>query len=109
MGDKLKKDLKWLEKFKYPLLIFALGIFLMLVPGGSPKQTYIGTEGDELMAQILSSTKGVGEAKVLISDNGVVVVCSGADKAEVRLEIICAVKSYTGYSSDKITILKMSD
>ena len=61
------------------------------------------------MAHILSSSDGVGEAKVLISDSGVVVVCTGADDASVRLDIIRAVGSYTGFGADKITILKMAD
>ena len=43
------------------------------------------------------------------SDSGVVVVCEGAANPKVRLDIIRAVESYTGYSSDKITILRMTD
>jgi hypothetical protein len=55
----------------------------------------------------LSQTQGVGKAQVLISDSGVVVACAGAANASVRLDIIRAVSSYTGFGSDKITILKL--
>lgn len=38
---------------------------------------------------------------------GAVVVCQGADSAGVRLDVVDAVKSVTGLSSDCITVLKM--
>lgn len=38
---------------------------------------------------------------------GAVVVCQGADRATVRLNIIQAVSSLTGLGSDKITVIKM--
>ena len=38
---------------------------------------------------------------------GAVVVCQGADSAAVRLAIVDAVKSATGLSSDRISVLKM--
>lgn len=38
---------------------------------------------------------------------GAVVVCQGGDSPKVRLAIVEAVKSVTGLSSDKITVLKM--
>lgn len=96
-----------LDKFKYPLVVLIIGVVLMLLPVGS------GSSGEpseeEPMAVLLSSTEGVGESRVLISENGVVVVCRGAENARVRLDIIQAVSSYTGFTSDKITILKMAD
>lgn len=109
VNDYRKKLLDILERFKYPILILSIGILLLLTPGSQAGKGVAGAEENEAMAQILSSTKGVGDSRVLISDNGVVVVCRGADRADVRLEIIRAVGSYTGYSSDKITILKMAD
>ncbi|MDD6089369.1 MAG: hypothetical protein SO014_03590 [Candidatus Limivicinus sp.] len=108
MKDKFKNRTAALERFKYPILILIAGVLLMLLPGpGEGKSTELS--GDELVAHILSSSDGVGEAKVLISDSGVVVVCTGADDASVRLDIIRAVGSYTGFGADKITILKMAD
>lgn len=38
---------------------------------------------------------------------GAIVLCQGADNAQVRLDIVEAVKSVTGLSSDHITVLKM--
>ena len=38
---------------------------------------------------------------------GAVVVCQGADSAAVRLAIVDAVKSATGLSADRISVLKM--
>lgn len=38
---------------------------------------------------------------------GAVVVCQGADRAEVRLAIVEAVSTYTGLGTDKISVLKM--
>ena len=96
-----------LDKFKYPLVVLAIGVVLMLLPGDSSPAA--GTSEEEPMALLLSSTQGVGESRVLISENGVVVVCQGAENARVRLDIIQAVSSYTGFTSDKITILKMAD
>lgn len=38
---------------------------------------------------------------------GAVVVCQGADNASVRLAVVEAVRSATGLSSDRISVLKM--
>ena len=101
----LKTLKNYLKKFKYPLMIFAVGLLLMLMPDVGIDKTDL-PEKDVLIAKILSSADGIGDTVVLISDKGVIVVCEGADKARVRHEIIDAVRSYTGYSSDRITILK---
>jgi len=69
-----------LTKYKYPLLVLAVGLMLMLMPSGSEEQSPGGT--DEKMQQVLSCTQGVGEARVIISENGVVVVCQGARDAK---------------------------
>ena len=101
------KAMDLLDKFKYPLLILVLGVMLMLLPTGSAKSEE--AEGDERIQQMLSSVEGVGEAQVIISENGVVVVCRGAENAAVRLDIIRAISAYTGFGSDRITILKLAD
>lgn len=108
MTDSLKSKAEKLEKFKYPLVVLVIGIMLMLIPSSSfqPKDT---ADKDEQVARILSQTEGTGETQVLISESGVVVACKGAEKAKVRLDIIRAVSSYTGFTSDKITILKLAD
>ena len=101
---KLDDLLKKLERLKYPLLILAVGLLLLLVPGGGEKKPE--SDGNTDLQSILSSARGVGRAQVLISENGVVIVCDGADDAAVKLDILRAVGSYTGFGSDKITILK---
>ena len=93
-------------KWKYPLIILLAGIVLMLIPTADRRElTPPGAQ--EALAEILSKTQGVGEARVLISENGVVVACTGAANASVRLDILRAVRSYTGFGSDKITILRL--
>ena len=41
------------------------------------------------------------------SFRGAIVVCQGAEKAEVRLSVVEAVSNVTGISTDRITVLKM--
>ena len=100
----MKRILEKVKLYALPALILLFGAALMLMPSASGrKQTEEGS-----LAQALSLTQGVGEAYVLASENGVVVVCDGADNASVRLKIIMAVKTYTGFGADQITVLKKS-
>lgn len=99
----MKELIGKIEKFKYPLLILALGVVLMLLPSGSGREA---PQEQQSLSEALSLTQGVGEAYVLISENGVVVVCDGASDAGIRMDIIEAVKAFTGFGADKITILK---
>ena len=105
--DDWKEKIKQLGRFRIPLLALALGVALMLMPANRAAKTE--DSPDALLCQALCNSEGVGRARVLISENGVVVVCSGADRAKVRLDILRAVGSYTGFGSDKITILKLED
>ena len=101
-------DIKALfSKFKFPVMIICIAIFILLLPDTAEGESKLN-DTDLLLSEILSCTNGVGDAKVIVSDNGVVVVCAGAHSADVRLEIIKAVSSYTGFSSDRITVLKMA-
>ena len=101
---KLEEILKKLDQIKIPLLVLAVGLLLLLMPSGSKKEAEKDPDSD--LQSILSSARGIGQAQVLISENGVVIVCDGADDAAVKLDILRAVGSYTGFGSDKITILK---
>lgn len=103
-----KALLKKLEKFKAPLIVLLIGIVLLTLPDSKKKSD---TEADEsaCLQLLLEQTEGVGKASVQISEHGVVVVCQGAENPMVRLDILHAVASYTGFGSDKITVLKMSD
>lgn len=101
-----KMLLALLEKWKLPLLILLAGLALILMPTEAEREESV-YEPQGALAQLLSETQGVGKAQVLISESGVVVACQGAKNAAVRLDIIRAVSSYTGFGSDKITILKL--
>ena len=103
----MNKCVSLFSKYKYPVLILILGLVLMLIPSGGTSSGK--AEGDNKIEQMLSCTQGVGEAKVLVSETGVVVVCRGANNPSVRLEIINAISAYTGFTSDRITVLKMAD
>ncbi|MDO4982851.1 MAG: hypothetical protein Q4E35_04760 [Eubacteriales bacterium] len=105
--ELLKKLAGVLEKYKVPVLVFSLGLLLLLLPGSGMSST--PKDSETKLQEVLCRTQGVGRSLVIISENGVVVVCSGADKASVRMDVLRSVRSYTGFSSDKVTILKMND
>lgn len=114
--------MKKLAANKYVLIVLLLGLVLLLLPNSSEKKSAaqaeytadaleatgvsLETEGGKLEA-LLSQIQGVGRAEVLLSKNGAVVVCDGADLATVRLDVTDAVMSYTGLGSDKISVMKM--
>ena len=106
--DEYRQILKKLGKYKYALLVVLIGILLMKWPPGSGSSV-VETDETAGLSRLLSSAEGVGESHVLLSGHGVVVVCEGADNAKVRLDILQAIGSYTGFGSDRITILKMSE
>ena len=106
--ERKAKLTAYLEKLKLPLLVLFLGVFLMLLPSGA-KDTELPDDPGNRMQEILSHTRGVGRAMVLISEKGVVIACTGADDPQVRLDIIRAIGSYTGFGSDRITVLKLAD
>ncbi len=65
------------EKYKYAILVLAIGLALLLIPGGQSKQksndlplptvTKEETLTDDSLAQILQSVEGAGKVKVLLS------------------------------------------
>ena len=117
--------MKALAKNKYVLLVLCVGLGLLLLPrrtteadrtaatrtaaAGMPMDASgipLDTEC-ERVAALLRAVQGVGAAEVLLSSNGCVVVCEGADVASVRLNVTNAVAAYTGLGSDKISVMKM--
>lgn len=150
-----------LKKYKYAILVFAVGLALMLIPFNrnestgevtQPVQNVEETALSVQLEQILSQIKGAGKVRVLlsvsagektvyqsdtdISENasrtdtviitdadraqngliqqvvpptylGAIIVCEGADKAEVRLALVEAVSRFTGLGADRISVLKM--
>ena len=107
MGD-WKMLAKKLAVYKYPLLLLFIGVFLLLLPSNAQKSDGAVTVG-ETLEELLTESTGVGRIRVIVSETGAVVVCDGADNAAVRLDILRAIGSYTGFGSDRITVLKMAD
>lgn len=106
--DKGKALLSRLQAFRYPLLVLLLGLCLLLLPTGTGKRESEPSMRSAL-EQTLQATEGVGRARVLLSEKGAVIVCDGAENAAVRWNILRAVGSYTGFGSDRITVLKMTE
>lgn len=111
---------KGLAKNKYVLLVAAFALVLMLLPSGESSTGSAGGQGSALessgipmdtesarISAFLSKMEGVGEAEVLLSAEGAVVLCTGAEESAVRLKVTNAVSAYTGLGCDKITVIKM--
>ncbi len=155
----------WISKYRYPILVLAIGLVLMVLPGRK-KQTQppvtektVAEQSVSLsaeLAQILGRIQGVGKVEVMltvktgeitvyqtdedisttetgstvrketviITDSnrqetplvtqilspeylGAVIVCQGANDAQVRLAVVEAVSKVTGLGTDKISVLKM--
>lgn len=92
------------EQYRYSALILLIGLLFLLIPGRK-EAAESKPLPENALAEILSRASGVGEVEVLISETGVVVVCEGAERAQTKLDILSAVASYTGFGSDKVTIL----
>lgn len=105
---KNRRLLEAIGKYKYPILVLIIGIVLMSLPHSSMQisSNSEGSPSEERLAGLLSMSRGVGNADALISDNGAIIVCDGADDAEVRLTVMKAVSAYTGLSFDKIQVIK---
>ena len=127
----LRKLSDSLARNKYVFLVLALGLVLLLLPrsdggvantavvpaatgppvgSGDPLEASgipLDTEAERLAA-LLRAMAGVGDAAVLLSREGAVVVCTGADSAVVRLKVTNAVAAYTGLGSDHIIVMKMT-
>lgn len=104
---ELKNMAGKLGKYKYPILVFLIGLLLLLMPNGRKTEAKSSaTDEEQRFERVLESSQGVGNASVLISEEGVVIVCDGAENSQVKLSILKAAEVFTGFSSDKIEILK---
>ena len=107
MGDGWKALSEKLGSFRYVLLIAAAGLLLILWPGPKDAAAGGGEQGEEArIAGLLTEIEGVGQARVLLSENGAVVVCPGAGDPSVCLRVTQAVKCYTGLGADDVRIFK---
>ncbi len=105
---KMGKIADVLGKYKYPLIILVVGLVLLALPSGSKSQgeAAIQKDDEQRLEMILESSMGVGQAKVLLSENGAVIVCDGAANPEVKLCVIKATEAFTGLGCDEIQVLK---
>ncbi|NCC68299.1 MAG: stage III sporulation protein AG [Clostridia bacterium] len=81
---------------------------LLSVAGSGEKQ--LAQNGDETL--VISSGSGNGEEVVELyyvnpEYTGAVIVCDGASSSSVRLEVILAVRAFTGLSTDSILVMQM--
>ena len=108
MNERLRALAKRLAGYQYVLLVAAVGLALMLWPSGGGSgggdDTGAASSEEARIAGLLTGIEGVGQARVLLSDSGAVVVCAGADSAAVRLRVTQAVRCYTGLGADDIVI-----
>ncbi len=105
---KKSKVIDILGKYKYPLLVLVVGLVLLALPSGSKSsdEASIQKDDEQRLEFILESSMGVGQAKVLLSENGAVIVCDGAANPEVKLCVIKATEAFTGLGCDEIQVLK---
>jgi len=109
--DNEKEKLKELaKKYRWAILIFILGVGFLMMPTSV-------SENEEPMVPSITESSGIGEtvsliegvgaSKVLVTENGAVVVCEGAESSSVCYDITRAITASTGLQSDEIAIIKM--
>ncbi len=98
------------------LLVALCGVLLIMfgsLPTKEIQKIEVGLETK--VAEMCSSTEGVGDARVMItySDKGdvyaVAVLCEGADSIPVRERITHLVCSLFGIGAHRVSILKISE
>ena len=109
MSEKLKRLGEKLAGCRYVLIAACAGLLLMLWPAGgsgddaSPSEQ---TAEEARVAAALTEIEGVGQARVLLSETGAVVICPGADSPAVCLRVTQAVGCYTGLGAGEVRIFK---
>lgn len=118
--DILKRSVELLSKYRYVVLILAVGVVLMLLPTSSEDtgQTQTTTQSQEQSAdikeqltQLLSQIQGVGQVQVMLTvqtgklteyhydqtgENLVTVTVTDADRAETALVRQITAETYRG-------------
>ena len=111
MAERQVKLKELFARWKYVLLVAAVGLGLLMWPSDSVSAPEPASEQAEeaRLSALLYSMEGVGQVEVLLSEKGAAVVCQGADSGSVRLAVVEAVRCYTGLGADKIAIYKMTE
>lgn len=77
------------------------------------EQTQYQTDSDGTQESTVLYSAGSGSQRALVRQvsgpqyRGAVIVCQGADQAQVKLALVQAVASVTGLGADQITVVKM--
>ena len=126
--------LESLKRYKYVLLVAALGVFLLLLPDGEERAAgaagisaaedfdrlalqkemeRIPSGGAEQArrAETVVGGSGIGAGVVVTQSRypefiGALVVCEGGGSSAVRLAVTQAVSALTGLPSDRITVVR---
>jgi len=105
--ERLKELFAGPNGIKLAALAAFAGLCLLLLPvKGRSANTEELSEQDRLCS-LIASIEGVGRTELMLSEQGAVVVCQGADDAAVQLEISRALQCYTGLGADRIRIFLM--
>ena len=97
-------------------LLLILGILLMLIPTGSPKNAGDEKDRDEeaRVSELCAGVAGVGRCSVMLNmrDGEVVsaaVLCDGADLLRVESDVKELISSLYGIGYNRISVLKLSE
>lgn len=74
----------------------------------SAETEYVDDNGETVIVSAGSGTQTALTRKTVYPQYlGAVVVCAGADSAQVRLDVLQAVEQFTGLASDRISVLRL--
>lgn len=99
-------------------IVLLFGVVLILIGSMSGEQSNetISEGLEESLAEMCTSTEGVGRCRVMITytDGGeevyaVAVLCEGAESPEVRARVVKLVGSLFGIGSNRISVLKIGE
>ena len=99
------------------LLPAALGILLIFfgAMGGTEDSPSASVTDADALAALCSEVEGVGECRAVISRSdsgeveGVVILCQGAESAEVRMRLVELVRALFGVGANKICIERIGE
>ncbi len=69
----------------------------------SPENTAM----ESRLTELLSRMEGVGEAQVLVTEEGAVIVCTGGDSPAVQERVLRAACTACGFPSNQVYIAKL--
>ena len=105
--DLMNKMTALLSKYRYALLILAVGVGLMLIPGkdattseplSAVQETRVPLTAEQRLEELLSSVKGAGKVQVLLST-------ASGEKTTYQTDTDSASGSNgTSYRSDTVTV-----